>query len=158
MSHLPSSRLFRVLLMTAALVSCFLTFQTAHNLVDFVESTRKIEIEITELCPIDDDSYSLDVVVRNNSKHTITVESYVFGIHHEGQLIASVAQLQEVSIDGFEKHTEHLRLTTNLPPDKRPEKLESCGFAAGWTASGRVCMVLPIAREKFRQTVSAGGD
>jgi len=84
-----------------ALVSCVLFYQTARNLVEFVQTTREIEVEITELCPIGEDSYRLDVVVRNNSEHTVTVEGFIFQVHNEDRLIASIVQLEEVSIRGY---------------------------------------------------------
>jgi hypothetical protein len=143
--------------MLTALVSCFLLCQTVYNLIDFVQSTRKIEVDIAELCPIDDDSYQLDVVVRNRSKHTITVEGYIFRVHYEERLIASIIQLEEVSVGASDQHTEHLLLTTNLAPERRPEQPDSCGFAPGWTASGHIFVVLPCARGEFKLEASAGG-
>jgi len=148
----------RVVLIIAALVSCVLFYQTARNLVEFVQTTREIEVELTELCPIGEDSYQLDVVVRNNSEHTVTVEGFIFQVHNEDRLIASIVQLEEVSIRGFGHHTEPLLLTTNLEPARRPENLESCGFAPGWTASGYVRINLPFARGDVKLQASAGGD
>jgi len=158
MPLLLSLRWFKALITLAAFLSCLLILQTARSFVDFALSTRKIEISITELCPINEDSYALDVVIRNNSKHSITVESYGFQVQHEGRLVASVAEPQPVSIGSLEEYKEQLVLTTNLPPEKRPDKLNSCGFAAGWAANGHVYIVLPFAREKVRLTVSAGAD
>jgi hypothetical protein len=158
MSRLLSVSWFKLVVVLLALASVYLLVQTIQNQLDFVQGTRKIDVQIAELCPVAEDSFQLEVVVDNRTERRIVVEAFIFQLYHEERLIASTIKLEEVPVEAAKAHTEQLVLTTNLAPDRRPEQLNSCGFAPGWSASGRIRVMLPVSREPAKLKAKAGGS
>jgi len=150
-------RCLKWLVVLLAVAGTLFALATIANLVRFVESTRRVELAVVELCPAGPDSFKLTVRVMNGSKERLTVAGFFAEIRHDGNLIASRTLFEPVIVPSGKEYTRELLLTTPLSSERRPE-LTACGFPAEWEAAVSVQGRLPRARKTMTVKAQVGGD